>query len=244
MIRRIIKSHALRLTLSKIAAFHRGRIAPNPVEFNLQEDQRILVLAPHPDDESIGFGGGLLKFANRVDVACITDGGRGIPNLDPVKTIEIRHEEFNQAIDFCGAGKRYWLGVEDGFVADARDALFNLPLGAYSHIAAPNWLDTHPDHCAVAYLLSQAYCAGKITNRTNIIFYEVWNALAQPTHFIDLTNLAKRKEALINLYRSQVEQINYSYYVGLLNGYRGLAAGARSAEAYTVVPANYLSWLL
>jgi len=38
---------------------------------------RLLVVAPHPDDESIGCGGLLLKHADKCDVAVLTDGRHG-----------------------------------------------------------------------------------------------------------------------------------------------------------------------
>lgn len=244
MIKALIKDYSLRAILRKAISFYQARVVSNPVEFELEDNETILVLSPHPDDESIGFGGGLLKYGIRVDVVCITDGGKGIPGCSPKMASEIRRSEFFDAMSKCGVRHSFWLGVSDGAMDQALDRLLSLPMNAYSYIALPNWLDTHPDHCALAHLIAEAYKAGVISDRVKIIFYEVWNALAVPTHFVDLSQLAQKKKELIDMYRSQIAQINYSYRMLQLNAYRGMAVNVRYAEVYTIISASELNLLL
>ena len=44
------------------------------MKLTLNPDERILVVSPHPDDESIGCGGLLAKFYGKCDVHLVTDG--------------------------------------------------------------------------------------------------------------------------------------------------------------------------
>ena len=41
---------------------------------NIDEKARILIVSPHPDDETIGCGGILAKYGSQCDVVVLTDG--------------------------------------------------------------------------------------------------------------------------------------------------------------------------
>ena len=43
----------------------------------IQSTDKILVVAPHPDDETIGLGGLLLLYGEQIDVLVLTDGSKG-----------------------------------------------------------------------------------------------------------------------------------------------------------------------
>ena len=49
---------------------------------NINPKARILVLAPHADDETIGCGGFLLKYGKQCDVVLLTDGRYGDSSVD------------------------------------------------------------------------------------------------------------------------------------------------------------------
>ena len=49
-------------------------------DVELNKDDRILVVAPHPDDESIGMGGFMTHYAKRIDVIILNDGRRVNPD--------------------------------------------------------------------------------------------------------------------------------------------------------------------
>ena len=51
----------------------------NPIKYNtsnlIKDTDRILVIAPHPDDEVIGCGGIIAKYPTQADVLCINSSG-------------------------------------------------------------------------------------------------------------------------------------------------------------------------
>ena len=71
---------------------------------NLKDCDRILVVAPHADDECIGCGGLLLKYAAQTDVLLLSDGRYGInrndPNASPEETRILRQKEFHAVMSF------------------------------------------------------------------------------------------------------------------------------------------------
>lgn len=119
----------LRRVLSRGVTFAlRLRSRPYPVE----QDTVALVLAPHPDDETLGCGG--LIFCKRtegaaVQVAYITDGSAshpGHPTLTPEALAAQRQLEARRAMEIIGVERSglHFLGARDGTLAhlDARAA--------------------------------------------------------------------------------------------------------------------------
>ena len=49
----------------------------------IKETEKILIVAPHPDDESIGTGGLLSLYSNQCDVIVMTDGRYGNTEIPP-----------------------------------------------------------------------------------------------------------------------------------------------------------------
>lgn len=84
----------------------------------------ILVVAPHPDDESIGCGG-LMALARQrgadVEIAFVTDGegSHQADLIEPETLREIRRKEARQAASRLGVpeAKLHFLGVPDGEVS-------------------------------------------------------------------------------------------------------------------------------
>ena len=49
-------------------------------KINICSDEKILIVAPHPDDECIGAGGILCTYTNQCEVIVLTDGALGQKN--------------------------------------------------------------------------------------------------------------------------------------------------------------------
>ena len=201
-------------------------------ELTVQALGRVLVLAPHPDDESIGCGGLIAALGENVEVLCLTDGALGIEGKKSKEVIEIRKKEFAAAMTVLNV--KYWkmLNAADGSLCLAESVFSNIDFSKYNTILAPNPFDCHPDHQAVMPLLGKMAQQGKIPLSQKILLYEVWNTLALPNRFFDLDMLDEVKQKAISRYASQVSSIDYGRKISALNEYRGMAVGKEKVEAY------------
>ena len=64
----------------------------------ISREDRILIIAPHPDDEIIGVGGMLLSYTSQCDIIVLTDGAIGQRDLPPAQERKKRRIEFLQEI--------------------------------------------------------------------------------------------------------------------------------------------------
>lgn len=210
---------------------------------------RVLVLAPHPDDEVLGVGGTLLKHAaegSRIRLVFVSSGERG--KETPVKPDaalgQIRAKEaiavakkleaeitFLQQPDLGVEGGRICKQIADLIVEFKPDFIY-----------CPTAVDDHPDHQQTAYGLRLALeiVKDKVKlSEIKLFFYEVWAPLyMNRVVLID----ADAKMNLIQLYQSQLKIRRYDEAILGLNVYRGIISGAnKPAEAFFATPADL--WL-
>jgi len=214
-----------------------------PVRRCEPEKARIVVLAPHMDDEVLGCGGTVaLHVAAGADVKVVflTDGGRGsAPGEDPSNTVAIRKGEAERAARVLGVSELFFLDSPDGrlqFDTTVADRLHDILERQRPEIVyLPFFLDRHPDHRAANDVLVAA------TRRSRLQFecrgYEVWSAtLANCLVAIDATLELKRQA--MSCYPSQLAQMDYVHSGLGLNAWRamGFGQGVRFAEAFHAAP--------
>ena len=126
--------------------------------------ETLLVVAAHPDDESLGCGGLIaeaVRLGGKVHIVIVTDGARSHPQSHthpPDRLRGIRRSEAIEAAATLGvpAAQVSFLGVPDGhaphFGKDARaigEALASLARDVAPGMIFTSWnYDTHPDHVA------------------------------------------------------------------------------------------------
>lgn len=126
----------------------------------------VVILAPHPDDETLGCGGTLLRHreaGDEVHVVCATDGRRS--RALPVTSPAMARVRAAEAAAACAAldVHLHWLGWPEGNwdleagVGTLRAVLERLRPAL---IYAPSWLDFHPEHRRVAHALALGLRAG------------------------------------------------------------------------------------
>ncbi|MCU1363507.1 MAG: hypothetical protein JWM55_1335 [Acidimicrobiaceae bacterium] len=199
------------------------RIAGEGISYlSLERVRRLVVIAPHPDDEVLG-AGGLIETALRegvlVEVVSVTDGESSHPNSQIAREIDIaaiRRRESELALRRLGWDQPLitFLGLPDGDVASHRreldDALEDLLLPD-DLCVAPWRRDGHPDHdaCGESALCASARVAAKSLG------YLVWAwHWANPQGFdipfeecvrLDLTRRARaRKRWSAEAFHSQI----------------------------------------
>ena len=150
--------------------------------------RRVLVIAPHPDDDAIGCGGTLARLARRrarISVVYVTDGGAShvkSQRFPPAKIRDLREAEARNALRVLGlrTAPRF-LRAPDGelaaLCATDRTAIVAALAAALERTRAqvvfvPWARDPHPDHIAVAALADVAIAASR--RRPVVYAYGVW----------------------------------------------------------------------
>lgn len=203
-------------------------IVPTPMVPDVFEGRaKLVVLAPHPDDESLGCGALLARaFAGAgAHVICLTDGSASHPHSmewTPRRLAARRRAELTRAIACLGgsADDLTWLGIADSclYRADAdviatkmEQTLVNL--GA-QHVFVPAAEDHHEDHQATARIATKLRA-----HRPDWTFYTypVWCRWDDPEFeqnisryapvFLPAGNLRTRKRAAIHAHQSQLGKV-------------------------------------
>lgn len=123
--------------------------------------QRVLVIAPHPDDELIGCGGVIAAHVRAGDHVCltfVTDGraSRAL-GLGQADMIARRRQEAYQATTAFDVRQFTWWGLPEGewtaaqFQARCSHLLLDFPPDI---VYAPSLIDFHPEHLKVAATLA------------------------------------------------------------------------------------------
>jgi LmbE family N-acetylglucosaminyl deacetylase len=200
----------------------------------------VLVIAPHPDDESIGCGGAIALHAQRgarVVVAFLTSGELGLKHLPRDEAWRVREAEARAAADVLGVAELHFLRLPDWFVGEQLRAGAGAlqPLLRAERpvlIYAPHAGEWHPDHKAAIPLL-RAASAGAAIPAPQLRTYEVWTPLAEHDHVEDVTAVMAAKLRAVRCHVSQLTTYPYDRAVRGLNRYRGVIAGrCRYAEVF------------
>ncbi len=216
-----------------------------PYEAKDLRGERLLVLAPHPDDEVIGCGGVVarhLRDGRRVQVVVATDGaeaGDGDREAESREGLAVLSAPENQ-----GNVELTFLRFADRHLAEHVDALRDrlaaiLRESRPDLILVPSPIEIHPDHVA----LSTAFCAAVQSDPSlfadaataQVAFYEVSQTI-RPNALVDITPFAEAKYAAIAAHRSQTTLHDYVSYARGLNAFRSMTlSGAAFAEAYWII---------
>lgn len=210
-----------------------------PYEPALLRGERLLVLAPHPDDEVIGCGGLVahhLRDGRPVRVVVATDGAQA-------GAADVREQESRRALDVLGAtAELVFLNFPDRTLGHEASSRIREELLAFRPdlVLVPSPIEIHPDHLA----LSRVFCELVQGDQTlfadlavtRVAFYEVGQPI-RPNAIVDITAVADAKYAAIAEHATQIAHRDYVGYCRGLNAYRAMTMppDTRYAEAYFVV---------
>lgn len=193
---------------------------------------RILVLAPHPDDEVLG-PGGTLRGAARATLAMVY-----LTSGTPEETA-MREEEARAVCRELGA-EGHFLRLVDGGLATsgaAAQALAGVIKGFQPDVLMlPFMLDDHPDHRSASLLLAAA--CECLALEPEVWAYQVYSAMMSNV-VVDITAWRGAKSDLIRYYQSQLARrdwVNFSLGLNAWNS-RFLKTGNTAwAECFFVLP--------
>ncbi len=193
-----------------------------------------LIVAPHPDDESLGCGGAialLVQAGCPVQVLVVSDGTKSHPNSRRYPTPRLRalrEAETTEALECLGLSAEAvtFLGLQDGqlpFAGAPFEAATEHLRRYFQHAGRPQTVllpwrrDPHPDHRAAFALVVAALSAGPLPR---LIEYPVWlwdTEQVEARHLpearevhvwrLDIATVIERKHQAIAAHRSQTTDL-------------------------------------
>ena len=215
---------------------------------------RIVVIAPHMDDEVFGCGGTIALAADagaRVTVIYVTDGSKGYPGARleqpadleaaafEAKFVSRRKQEARRAADVLGVRDLVFLDQPDGVLAPSDPAVGALTDAVARHaptaVLLPFLTDLHHDHWITKCVFVEAARRARLSSSVACWGYEVWTQLIANA-VVDITAVEDRKRTAMQQFESQHAEFDYPRAMLCLNAYRSLhREGARGlGEAFHV----------
>jgi LmbE family N-acetylglucosaminyl deacetylase len=200
----------------------------------------ILVVAPHPDDESIGCGGTICLHTasgDYVSAVFLTSGEFALRDLRREKAWATREGEAEESARILGIAVVTFLRRPDHYLGDGIEeaATALRPLLERQQpqlIYLPHPCDGHPDHRACRPIVQAALSSSSIPPPA-LLGYEVWTPLSEYDRAENISQTMERKLQAVRAHRSQIKQIRYDRAVRALNEYRGtITQIGRYAEVF------------
>jgi len=224
-----------------------------PALVSLPKGKRILVLAPHPDDEVIGCGGTLRKHilaGGHITVAFMTDGAKGRPAAEKLRQLsgengeesavsvsELRKQEARRAAAIVGIQDLIFLGYPDAGLSASPGVVSKLAsLLSQTRpdlVYLPFFTDTHHDHHMTNEVLIRAMGSSEVAKQPFLCCgYEIWNPIF-PNCVVEIRSEMGVKIRALKQYQSQLDN-NFVRSISHLNAYRSITGlGSRGyAEAF------------
>ena len=206
---------------------------------------KVLVISVHPDDETLGVGGTLLKHkSNNDEIYCVymTNGNENQEKVIP---------EIN---DYYQFNKSFQLGFPE---LELDDISLNEIIPILSHIFneinpniifVPNKSDAHSDHRQTFKALIPVIKSFRFPSIKKVLMYEIISETDfapplpencfQPNVFIDVSFFFNRKIEILKKYKSELMNSSYTRSIDTItahNRYRGSLINVKYAEAFVLI---------
>lgn len=188
------------------------------------KDKKVLVIAPHMDDEVIGCSGTLLSVRDEIGELTVVH----------MSEDECRMGEFERIREMLRIDEHFRIGCEDGYIRlfykEAVNKLIEIIQSKQIDIVfIPHAGDNHVDHIATYEIAIDAIGKArywltqyKTCHVDEVLEYEVWSPQKKVSVCVDITEYIDMKKQMMSFYASQLE-FDYSKFIEYLNGYRGLS---------------------
>jgi N-acetylglucosamine malate deacetylase 1 len=214
--------------------------------------KKLVVIAPHPDDETLGCGGTIARFAaSGTEVSVLVVAGH-LPPLYDEAAFETTRQEALAAFKIMGVAQSAFLRIPATMVRDVPVAELNGKINGFIGEIGPDMVllpfpDRHIDHriifdaCVVACRPVHA-AAPKTVLAYETLSETHWNVpgiepVFAPEFFIDTTDYMAKKNAALACYVSQINDAPSRSVEACtaLAKFRGSQNGCGYAEAFKVV---------
>jgi N-acetylglucosamine malate deacetylase 1 len=217
------------------------------------QHQKVLVVAPHPDDDILGCGGSIakhIKNGHTVSIVYMTSGDAGSLEYSKEDLVRIREQEATNAEHMLGVTNLHFLRNFDGWLShDQKTVIQLIELIRQEQpdiVYVPHHADAHNDHVITHELVVEAItkagwrcfqeCKGDPWCVKTILCYEVWTPLQQVSYFEDISGFMELKLRALRQHTSQLTGYKYDDGVEGLNLYRGsMNRTGRHCEAFQIL---------
>ena len=216
------------------------------------KNKNILIIAPHPDDETISMGGSIDKFIKeKFNVHILIISGH-LPPLYSENDFNLTVKEAKKAFKILGVTSYKFLKIPATYVKDFETSKLNLLIFSEIQKLKPDTVfipfpDRHIDHRII-------FDSSVVSVRPNrkffpkkVLSYETlsethWNVPGiepsfNPDYFIDISKNIKKKLSALSSYKSQIKNNSTRSLdaVKSLAVFRGSQNGCKFAEAFKVI---------
>lgn len=215
---------------------------------------KVLVVAPHPDDEVLGCGGTIARHVAAGDEVHVLVATRGMPEMYPDEAIEHVRSEARHAHELLGVTETHF----EDFPAPALDTVPRYKLAAavsslIQKTAAeclyiPHHGDIHSDHFHLYHACLVAARPLENCSVRRILVYETvseteWappltDSIFYPTVFVDISDYLQQKLDAMSCFKSQVQEPPSARSLRTLEAlarYRGATVSCHAAESFMLV---------
>lgn len=214
----------------------------------------IMVICAHSDDQIIGAGGAMAKYAKEgynVHTVIFSFGENVKPHMKREVITRMRVQESQRADRIVGGSGVHFLGLremhfEEDFSGGSEEALNSLirkfkPDKIFTHSND----DAHPDHRAVLRIALKVY--KRLSLSCELYTFEVWHLFNikkrnKPRLVVDISGVFQKKVEALKAFKSQIKLSNFYNYLVLNNFFffvihikdfiNGMKYGFRYAEVF------------
>jgi LmbE family N-acetylglucosaminyl deacetylase len=213
---------------------------------------RLVVIAPHPDDETLGAGGTIARFAAEGSQVSVLIVSGHLPPLYPPEAFATTKREALEAMALLGVHETDFLEIPATKINERPVAELNGAIARYVRARDPQMVllpfpDRHIDHrlifdAAVVACRPIHPAAPKVVLAYETLSETHWNVPGiepafVPEAFIDISAYLSTKEKALSCYASQLNEAPSRAVDACraLARFRGSQNGCDHAEAFKVV---------
>ena len=207
---------------------------------------KILVIAPHPDDEVLGMGGTIKKLSpkNNITLLIMTDGASA--QYSDKKMIKVRKESCKKSSKILGISEIKFLNFKDMKLDSVPQLEINQEIEKIIKKIQPKIVFTSPkndlnrDH-DVTFNSTLVATRPSSSGVKKVFSYELPGYTKKPfspNHYEDITKQFVHKIKAFKMYKSEIMKFPHPRSIESIENlavYRGIQAGLAKAESFELI---------
>ena len=215
---------------------------------------KILVFAPHPDDEILGCGGTMIKNINEGNEVYVCIVTKGPQPMFPIEIVEKARQEARDCHQSIGVKKTFFLDFPSVYLEECHryelnDSILKVIREVMpDEVYLPHWGDMQKDHQIVADACMVALRPKYEPKVRRIYSYETmsetaWNAPNvqnefMPNVYVDISNTLESKLKALSFFQTQLSSFPDARSIEAIEAlakYRGAIMNMQAAEAFMLI---------